>query len=194
MILHQWGLLPYEIAYKQMCKTHQQALEDGQNHLILVEHPACYTIGQDNKELNWDVETISTDRGGSITCHSEGQNVYYFCFQTPSPPRFFKNIKEVFSHFFEQFELGFYYDNQNPGFYIQNRKICSLGFRYKEGVSLHGVALNVSVDLAFHNRIHPCGLENISATSLKHEDIHISCEEVNNFIISEILKIFDESL
>ncbi len=194
MILHRWGLVPYEKAYKKMLEIHKNAQEDKQNHLILLQHPACYTIGQDRQYSNLNVETISTDRGGDITCHSEGQNIYYFCFQTPVPARFFKNIKDVFSCFFSQFALNIYYDKQNPGFYIQDRKICSLGFRYKQGVSLHGVAINVDVDLSFHNRIHPCGLENISSTSLNEEDIHISCEEVNNFIISEILKKFNESL
>ncbi|HHD77417.1 MAG TPA: hypothetical protein ENK97_01375 [Campylobacteraceae bacterium] len=103
-------------------------------------------------------------------------------------------MRTVFSNFFNRFDKPFFYDKENPGFYIENRKICSLGFRYKEGVSLHGVALNVDVNLTFHNRVNPCNLQAIQATSLQNEDIHINCETVNNFIIKDIEKVFDDTL
>ncbi len=194
MILHHWGEVGYEEGYRRMLEVHQEAKEDGQNHLILTSHLPCFTVGRDAWDANWPVPVIRSDRGGSITCHSPGQNIYYFCFQAPKPPLFFKKVCTVFTRFFAQFDKPFYYDKNNPGFYIENRKICSLGFRYKEGVSLHGVALNVDVDLAFHNRVNPCNLQNIEATSLKAEDIHIDCELVNNFMISEIQKVFEEAL
>jgi lipoate-protein ligase B len=37
-------------------------------------------------------------------------------------------------------------------------KICALGVRIKRGVSLHGIALNLSTDLTLFNLINPCGL------------------------------------
>ncbi len=194
MILHRWGKVGYEEGYRRMLEVHKEAKKDGENHLTLTSHPPCFTVGRDAWEREWPVPVIKSDRGGSITCHSPGQNIYYFCFQTPNPPLFFKNVRTLFTRFFTQFDKPFYYDKTNPGFYIENRKICSLGFRYKDGVSLHGVALNVDVDLAFHNQINPCNLQNIEATSLKAEDIHIDCELVNNFMISEIQKIFGEAL
>ena len=194
MILHKWGVLPYETARRKMDDIHNMALCDGQNHLILVQHPACFTIGKESWEKKWSVPVIKSDRGGSITCHSEGQNIYYFCFQTPKPVYFFTKVRTVFSNFFDTFDKSFFYDKKKPGFYRQKRKICSLGFRYKNGVSLHGVSLNVDVDLNFHNQIHPCGLQDVVTTSLVHEDIHINCENVNNFIVSEVIKVFDESL
>ncbi len=194
MILHRWGELPYEEGYAQMLAVHESAKNDGQNHLILTSHPACHTVGRDAWEARWSVPVIRSDRGGSITCHSPGQNIYYFCFQAPSPPLFFRKVRTVFSNFFNRFDKPFFYDKENPGFYIENRKICSLGFRYKEGVSLHGVALNVDVNLTFHNRVNPCNLQAIQATSLQNEDIHINCETVNNFIIKDIEKVFDDTL
>ncbi|MMZ69096.1 Octanoyltransferase [compost metagenome] len=103
-------------------------------------------------------------------------------------------MRTVFGDFFAQFDRAFYYDKTNPGFYIENRKLCSLGFRYKNGVSLHGVSLNVDVDLEFHNRINPCGLQNVIATSLKHEGIDIDCNEVDRWIVGSVVKVFDESL
>ncbi len=37
-------------------------------------------------------------------------------------------------------------------------KICALGVRIKRGISLHGIALNLSTDLSYFNLINPCGL------------------------------------
>ncbi len=194
MILHDWGSLPYEEARVQMEEIHTRACEDGQNHLILASHPACFTVGRDAWEEQWPVPVIRSDRGGSITCHGEGQNIYYFCFQSPYPARFFRSVRTLFARFFDRFDRPFYYDRDNPGFYIQNRKICSMGFRYRNGVSLHGVSPNVDIDLDFHNLIAPCALENTTSTSLAAEDIHIGFHEVNNMITSECLKVFDETL
>lgn len=45
-------------------------------------------------------------------------------------------------------------------------KICALGVRIKRGVSLHGIALNLSTDLSLFNLINPCGLSR-PVTSLR---------------------------
>jgi len=193
MIVHAWGLLAYEQAYLKMQDVHTQALVDGQNHLILCQHPNIYTLGQDEDE-SFNVATFKTDRGGSITSHSPGQNIYYFCFQSSFPSRFFAKVLSVFISFFNTYLPQVYYDKSNPGFYLKNTKLLSLGFRYKKGVSLHGVSLNVSPDLNFHNQIFPCNLKGISASSLVNEGINLTCAEVNEKIIKLICEVFDESL
>ncbi len=194
MILHHLGVLPYEKAREKMMHIHAQALIDGQNHLMMTEHPNVFTIGKDAWQKSWSVDTLKSDRGGSITCHSPGQNIYYFCFQTPQPARFFSHVIEVYKRFLEHYHKDFFYDKKNPGFYIQNRKIISLGFRYKDAVSLHGVAVNVDVDLAFHAQVNPCNLEDIIPTSLSFEGINVSQEEVDKLVLHHILECFDESL
>lgn len=194
MILHQWGLLGYQEARQKMDMVHQQACEDKQNHLIFTSHPDVFTVGRDAWERPWEVPVVKSDRGGSITAHSEGQLLAYFCFQTPSPARFFKKVIQVYERFFAHYHDSIFYDAKNPGFYIQNRKIASLGFRYQNGVSLHGVALNVDVDLAFHQQVNPCNLRGIIPTSLHQEAIMISPESVEKTLLSLILERFDESL
>lgn len=194
MIVHRWGILEYEKARQKMDTVHQQACKDGQNHLILTSHPAVFTVGRDAWEKEWHVPVVKTDRGGSITAHSIGQNVYYFCFQAPSPARFFSKVLDAYTDFFATFHDNITYDKKNPGFYIKNRKIASLGFRYTNGVSLHGVALNVDVDLAWQGQINPCDLEGIIPTSLHQESIMISPKSVDEKILMHILEHFDESL
>jgi lipoyl(octanoyl) transferase len=45
-------------------------------------------------------------------------------------------------------------------------KICAIGVRVRRGVTLHGLALNVTTDLDYFNMIVPCGLAERRVTSL----------------------------
>jgi len=193
MIVHNWEVIEYKQARERMQEVHTMACRDGENHLILCSHPTLFTIGSDTKE-SFDVPTHQTDRGGSITCHSAGQNIFYFCFDAKQPALFYKKVLESFESFFLKYLADVHYKKAQPGFYIQNRKIASLGFRYEQGVSLHGVALNVDVDLALHSKVPPCNLEGIIPTSLHNEGLHISQKSVNEAMVEAIRESFNESL
>ena len=49
------------------------------------------------------------------------------------------------------------------------RKIGALGIRVARGVSFHGIALNVTTDLAAFDLIDPCGMPGLRSTSIAHE-------------------------
>jgi lipoyl(octanoyl) transferase len=189
MILHRWGLIDYEEARKKMDEIHAQACQDGKNHLIFCQHPNIFTVGSDDQR-RWPVPTLRTDRGGSITCHSPGQLVSYFCFQAPRPALFYRRVIRAYEDLFEALDLPAHYDRQNPGFYLKNRKIASLGFRYRKGVSLHGVALNVDVDLNFHSRVNPCGLEGIVPTSINAERCALAFSDIETMLHDRIKQQF----
>jgi lipoyl(octanoyl) transferase len=193
MILYRWGLVEYGVAYAAMKRVHAQAVQDGENHLILCSHPSVFTVGSDDKG-QWSVPTVRTDRGGSITCHSEGQAVAYFCFQAFEPPLFYRRVRGAYEDLFAMLLPKVYYDKERPGFYLENRKVASLGFRYRLGVSLHGVALNVDVDLAFHAQVNPCNLEGVVPTSLVEEGVGVSSDEVNEKIIEVVRQRFHENV
>ncbi len=190
IILHDWGLVEYETARRQMDEIHEAAVRDGRNHLIFCSHPSVFTVGSDGGE--WPVPTVPTDRGGSITCHSEGQLVTYFCFQAPRPALFYRRVLRAYEAFFAELLPAVRYDKNRPGFYVANRKIASLGFRYRRGVSLHGVALNVDVDLAFHSLVAPCNLEGISPTSLAAEGVNIAMEDGTSILLAKIMEAFND--
>ncbi len=191
MILHHWGLIPYEEARQKMDEVHATACRDGRNHLILCSHPLCYTVGSDDPG-GWPVVVIPADRGGSITCHSEGQLVAYFCFQAPEPAAFYRKVRRAYDELFAQLLPEVRYDAKRPGWYIDNRKIASLGFRYRKGVSLHGVSLNVNVDLKAHNRVAPCNLDGIIATSLLNEGVLLDDENLSRYLIQLLSQSFHD--
>ena len=192
MIVHEWGEIGYREAREKMQEVHQFAQKDGQNHLILCSHPNVFTIGTAEKE-SFDVDVIQSDRGGSITCHSPGQNVYYFCFVVKNPAQFYKKVLTAFETFFIKYLPEVKYNKEQAGFYIQNRKIASLGFRYSKGVSLHGVALNVDVDLDFHSQVNPCNLEGIMPTSLANEGLDLTQEAVNAVVVHFLEESFNDA-
>jgi lipoate-protein ligase B len=49
------------------------------------------------------------------------------------------------------------------------RKIGALGLRVERGVTYHGIALNVTVDLADFELIDPCGMPGVRSTSIAAE-------------------------
>ena len=193
MILHRWGLIPYEKAREQMDEIHAEAVADEKNHLIFCSHPLCYTVGSDDPG-GWPVETIPVDRGGSITCHSPGQLVSYFCFQAREPAVFYRKVRRAYDALFAELLPEASYDAKRPGWYIDNRKIASLGFRYRNGVSLHGVSLNIDVNLKAHNRVAPCNLDGISATSLANEGVDRTNDELEKLLLNSVRQVWNEPI
>jgi lipoyl(octanoyl) transferase len=62
----------------------------------------------------------------------------------------------------------------HPGCWVdpdgsEPRKIGALGLRVERGVSYHGIALNVAVDLADFELIDPCGMPGVVSTSVVRE-------------------------
>jgi lipoyl(octanoyl) transferase len=49
------------------------------------------------------------------------------------------------------------------------RKIGALGLRVERGVSYHGIALNISVELADFELIDACGMPGVKSTSIARE-------------------------
>ena len=193
MTLHRWGRIDYLEAREKMGLVHAQAVKDKKNHLIFCEHPAVFTVGK-NEDRAWPLPVVETDRGGSITCHSEGQLLCYFCFQVKEPMLFYRRVRQSFERVLNPLLPDLFYDPKQAGFYLENRKIASLGFRYANGVSLHGVSVNVDVDLDLHNRVNPCGLEGISATSLKAEGVSMEMAALEALLETQLRESFDETL
>jgi lipoyl(octanoyl) transferase len=59
---------------------------------------------------------------------------------------------------------------KNPGHrgvWIGGRKIASLGIAVEDNTAYHGVAVNVSIDVAEFARVNPCGLPASLMTSMR---------------------------
>ena len=176
------------------------------NYLLLVEHPPVFTLGKSGKieHLLVNQETLAkkgiefhqTNRGGDITFHGPGQLVIYPIFDLDN---FFTDIHK-YLRFLEEAvidtlkeyglkakrspgETGVWLDVNTPF----ARKICAMGVRASRWVTMHGLALNINIDLGYFDHIVPCGIQGKGVTSLAEElgkeiDFELVKEKLKNHL------------
>ncbi len=174
------GLVPYKTAWELQHKIHKEVLNGGEERIILLEHPHVITLGKSSKPENVlfpreyleknGIELYEVERGGDVTYHGPGQLVGYFIVRV-------KSIKELVNLVESTIKIALlevypfeFSEGPHRGVWLKNgKKIASVGMAVKGGVSLHGFALNLTVDLRFFNLINPCGLSSSVMTSLEKE-------------------------
>jgi len=158
---------------------------EGQEHLLLLEHPHVYTLGRNASHGDvlasraWleaqGVTVEECDRGGQVTYHGPGQLVGYPVVDL-SPDRrdirrYVHDLQEVLLRTLA--ELGVEARRREGkdyiGVWVEDRKIASIGVHLKRWVTTHGFALNAAPDLSYFTRIVPCGLTDVRMTSIREE-------------------------
>jgi lipoyl(octanoyl) transferase len=176
--------VPYLIAWEMQSRLHEERLLDFQPDTILIlEHPPVYTLGRRTRLSHWggNVSALCTDgaelhhvnRGGSVTFHGPGQIVVYPVLKlerhATGPRQLVWLLEEVIIQVLERWNITGSRIVGKPGVWIMTpepQKIAFLGIRIEHGVTLHGFALNVDVDLTPFQRIHPCGFSDCRVTSM----------------------------
>lgn len=149
--------------------------------LVLVEHEPVFTVGRSGRAAHWGEEQVlreagyalyHVERGGSATYHGPGQIVGYpilrlsrFC---PGPKAYVRLLEDVLIRTLADWGIAGQRVERLPGVWVgeEPAKIAALGVRIVNGVTMHGFALNVTVDLAPFHRIVPCGITGCRVTSM----------------------------
>ena len=181
------------------------------NYLLFLYHPHVYTLGKSGKEdnllLDKDglLEKQATyhriSRGGDITYHGPGQIVGYPILDLDN---FFTDIHK-YLRFLEEAVIrtlasynmiagriegltGVWLDVNDPQ---KARKICAFGVKSSRWVTMHGLALNVNVDLEYFKNIIPCGIEDKAVTSM-HQELGrlVPLNEVEDRLRQHISELF----
>jgi lipoyl(octanoyl) transferase len=177
--------VPYAGAWRlQMRLREERAADRRLDTLLLLEHSPVYTVGRTAQASHWSsgeerlshagIQIHSVDRGGSVTYHGPGQLVGYPIFQlahyASGPRQYVRLLEEVLIDTLRSWGLEGYRVDKKPGVWIrlddQEAKIAAIGVRIERGVTLHGFALNVDMDLSPFSRIVPCGLTGCRITSM----------------------------
>lgn len=143
----------------------------------LLEHYPVVTEGRRSSQhspipilAEKGIEWYKTERGGLATYHGPGQLVGYLITNIKSHNHTIKSFVNAVEQGLIDY-LSPRVDAQRrpeyPGVWVNNNKIAAVGFHIKEGVSMHGFALNLTVDLAPYYLITPCGITDGWVTSLK---------------------------
>jgi lipoate-protein ligase B len=179
------GLLNYRKAWATQEHVHSEVIGGGEERVLFVEHPPVITFGRrpgvarnliasDEELVKLGVEVVQGDRGGDITFHGPGQLVAYPIIRLIdhhlSVGAYVHGLERVVIATLADFGIRANTDPSAVGIWVDDggkpAKICAIGVRIKRGVSLHGLALNVTTDLSYFDLIVPCGLAGRSVTSI----------------------------
>jgi lipoyl(octanoyl) transferase len=146
-----------------------------EDQLILVEHPAVYTLGKNaSKEhilkRKEGVSVIQTDRGGNITFHGPGQLVGYpildLNFYKRSITWYMRELEQLMIDVLKEYGIEGSTKKGLTGTWVKDHKIAALGVRIRRWVTMHGFSLNISPDLRYYKDIIPCGIQEYGVTSM----------------------------
>lgn len=170
--------------------------------LLLLEHPAVYTIGRGGDPRNildpaLPVERVN--RGGDVTWHGPGQVVGYPLVDLGRRGRdlhrWLRFLEEVLIATLAAFQIPANRVEGQTGVWTAGGKIGFIGVGVRRWVSLHGFALNVCPDLAAYDRIHPCGLVGCPVTSMtKATGTLFDPEKVGAVVRTEFQRLLDRLL
>src|SRR3954463_3696853 len=149
------------------------------DELLLLEHDPVYTIGRtpDQSSLrgagHLPHPLIAINRGGQATFHGPGQLIGYpiidlrRCGQDLH--RYLRWLEALLVETLAGCGLEGSIRPGLTGVWIDDRKIASIGVGVRHWITMHGFALNVCGDLSPFDEITPCGIANITMTSMEKE-------------------------
>jgi lipoyl(octanoyl) transferase len=153
------------------------------NYLIALEHEPVITLGKSGDPGNLRVplsqlakekiEYHTTSRGGDITYHGPGQLVVYPIFDLDQHftdiHRYLRTLEQAVINTLALYGIEAGRSAGQTGVWIDDRKICALGVKASRWVVMHGLALNISTNLAHFDYIVPCNIADKSVTSMAKE-------------------------
>jgi lipoate-protein ligase B len=160
---------------------HQRKLTE--DIVLFLEHPPVFTLGRRGGSNNLlvsksfikrsGIALTQVERGGDITYHGPGQLVVYPIIDLESARisvvDFVASMEAIMIKTAENWGVKAERNPANRGVWVGTKKLGSIGIALRKGISFHGMALNINLDLVPFSWIQPCGLQGVSMTSLKQE-------------------------
>jgi lipoate-protein ligase B len=187
MRVEDLGTLSYRDAWAVQETVHAEVLAGAEERILFVEHTPVITFGRrpgvernvvasDEQLRSAGVDVVQSDRGGDVTFHGPGQVVAYPIIRLNdhrlSVGGYVRALEAAVIATLKSFGVATAHrQDKAVGIWVgqtpeTSAKVCAIGVRIRRGVSLHGLALNVSTDLRYFNLIVPCGLVGRPVTSL----------------------------
>lgn len=149
------------------------------DELLLLEHEPIYTIGRTPDQTSLRGAThlpyplFPINRGGQATYHGPGQLIGYpiidlrRCGQDLH--RYLRWIENLLVELLAAYDITATTRFGLTGVWVESRKIASIGVGVRHWITMHGFALNVCGDLSPFDQITPCGIANVTMTSMEKE-------------------------
>jgi len=207
--------MPYRDAWALQERVHADVVAGGDERLLLVEHPPVITLGRrpgltknilagDEVLAERGVEVVESDRGGDVTFHGPGQLVAYPVVRLNdhklSVGGYVRRLQETVIATLNDLGVPSQTDPDAIGVWTcgtssavcELAKICAIGVRIRRGVSMHGIALNVTTDLSYFDLIVPCGLTGRAVTSVQQilGDATVPMSRVKDALVRRMAEAF----
>ena len=174
-----------------------------QDVLLLVEHEPVITLGRSSKDghllansaqlAKLGVELFEVERGGDVTFHGPGQLVGYPIIDLKRHKQdlhwYLRQVEEILIHALRRFGIEGDRVPKYTGVWTRNRKIASIGVHARDWVTWHGFALNVTTELSYFDLIVPCGIPQVTMTSIERELI----EHAQGVCLATAPTLFDDA-
>jgi lipoate-protein ligase B len=200
------GLIDYHEAWKLQEKLVAARVNKAINNDIILfqEHHAVFTLGRRGgldhllvseaflKEAG--IPVIQVERGGFITYHGPGQLVVYPIMNLHARrigvKDFVAAMEETMLKTAGHWDIAAQRNPVNSGIWVGTQKLGSIGIALRKGVSFHGLALNVNLDLMPFSWIQPCGLQGVGMTSMNKElGKELPMAEVEHFVKNQLAAV-----
>ncbi len=196
------GSVPYLEALKLQRAVHRAKIRGlSSDILLLLEHPHVVTLGRQADDRNIlvpldtlqrnGIQCVRVERGGDVTYHGPGQLIGYTIFDISGLGMgvidFIGVLEECMIRVLESYGVSAARNTVNRGVWVKEGKIGFVGLACISGITMHGLALNVDVDLSYYNMIHSCGLKGVPVLSLTGIlERHVPLEEVKGKTVAAI--------
>nr|WP_024967392.1 lipoyl(octanoyl) transferase LipB [Pantoea sp. IMH] len=197
LLIRQLGLQPWAPVSQAMHHFTDRRSDETPDEIWLVEHAPVFTQGQAGKAEHLltpgDIPVMQSDRGGQVTYHGPGQQVMYVMINLKRRKvgvrQLVTALEQTVISTLAQFNVVAESRPDAPGVYVDDKKICSLGLRIRNGCSFHGLALNVDMDLTPFLRINPCGYAGLEMTQLSALKPGTTLAEVQPLLIEHFARL-----
>ena len=183
MIPWVWlGRRPYGEVLEQQ-RAHRAAILAGEadEAIWLLEHDPVITVGRrpapgtpsPEQLAARGVAHFAVERGGLATWHGPGQLIAYIMVDAASRRLGVKGlvcaVEQGVIDWLKTLGVQASRRAGYPGVWVMDaipQKICALGMHFRRGVSMHGIALNLTCNLDGFSLITPCGITDGGVTTL----------------------------
>ncbi len=191
MQVFRLGMVEYEEARRLQERVAEARLaEEIGDVLLILQHPPVITVGRGGGEEDIlapasvlrqaGVRVLPTDRGGRATYHGPGQLVVYPILKLGPHDdlhHYVWRLEETVIRLLHAYGLTAERLEGHPGVWVpatgsprhsgEERKIAAVGIAVRDGVTRHGLALNVAPCMAHFDLLVPCGIVGRGVTSME---------------------------
>ena len=203
------GTMPYAEALELQRTVAARRIsgEIAEDVLLLLQHPPVVTLGRSSKDANLTaspellklrgVELFEVERGGDVTFHGPGQLVGYPIIDLKRHKQdlhwYLRTVEQVLIDTLEALGIAAGRNTGYTGVWTGGRKIASIGVHARDWVTWHGFALNVTTDLSYFDLIVPCGIQDVTMTSIARElpAANVALERVAQTATNALARLFD---